>query len=96
MDFNCRRRTSPSRSSWGAFELVARYDTFRVDSKAFDLGFATGTDRVNTFTTGLNWYPHNMVVVKFNYVRNALADHLTALKGKDRENLFLTRFQVEF
>lgn len=81
---------------WGAFELLARYDTLRVDDKAFDLKYAAGTDRVNTFTMGLNWYPHNMVVVKFNYVHNSFADHLKELKGDDREDLFLTRFQVEF
>ncbi|MBI2875418.1 MAG: hypothetical protein HYY20_00895 [Candidatus Tectomicrobia bacterium] len=81
---------------WGAWELLARYDTLRVDDKAFDLGFATGTDRVNTLTMGLNWYPHNMVVVKFNYVHNDFADDLGALKGDDQEDLFLTRFQVEF
>ncbi|OGW18370.1 MAG: hypothetical protein A3G93_02495 [Nitrospinae bacterium RIFCSPLOWO2_12_FULL_45_22] len=86
----------PQKSGWGAWELLARYDTLRADDDIFDLGYATGTDRINAFTVGLNWYPHNMVTVKFNYVHNSYDDNLKELEGDDSEDLFLTRLQVEF
>jgi phosphate-selective porin OprO/OprP len=86
----------PSKGSWGAWELVARYDTLRIDKDIFTLGYGIGTNRIRTFTLGLNWYPYNMVTMRLNYVRNSYKDNLEELKGDDKEGIFLTRFQVEF
>jgi phosphate-selective porin OprO/OprP len=84
------------KSSWGAWEVVARYDTMRVDEEIFDLGYASGSDEINSITMGLNWYPHNMVTIRFNYVHNSYDDNLSDLGGDDKEDLFLSRLQVEF
>jgi len=72
----------PGKRNLGAWELLTRYETMRVDDNAFD--------------RGLNWYPNNMVAVKFNYVHNDFDNDLNQLDGNDQEDLFLTRFQVKF
>ncbi|OGW13205.1 MAG: hypothetical protein A3G93_12115 [Nitrospinae bacterium RIFCSPLOWO2_12_FULL_45_22] len=87
---------NPARGGWGALELAARYESLDVDQGIFKQGFATGTDRVNSFTLGANWYPHNMFRVSLNYVRNEFDDNLSDLKGDDQEDLILSRFQVDF
>jgi len=86
----------PHQGGWGAWEVVARYDTLKIDREVFDSGFGRGTDRVHSLGFGLNWYPHNMFTVKLNYVHNSYADDLEELSGDDQEDLFLTRFQLEF
>lgn len=84
------------KGGWGALELVARIESFGADRGIFKRGFATGTNRVNSFALGANWYPHNMFRISLNYVRNEFDDHLPELKGDDQEDLILSRFQVDF
>ena len=58
-------------------------------------GFGTGSDQVDVFAVGLNWYLNNMVLIRLNYLHNSFDDKLGRLKD-DNEDVFLSRFQVEF
>lgn len=92
---------NPFEGGWGAFELSARVESFGANKLGFATdrdkrGFATSTDRVHSFALGVNWYPHNMFRVSLNYVRNEFGDPLSDLGGDDKEDLVLSRFQVDF
>lgn len=95
---------NPLEGGWGAFELAARVESFGADRGIFKLRpqgqskqrFATGTNRAHSFALGVNWYPHNMFRVSVNYVRNEFDDPLSDLGGDDKEDLVLSRFQVDF
>jgi len=87
---------NPSKGKWGAWELTARYESFDIDEDIFARGYAMGTDSVNSFTLGINWYLHDMLRISLNYVRNEYDDNLADLEGDDEEDLILTRFQVDF
>jgi phosphate-selective porin OprO/OprP len=88
--------------TWGAFELVARYQELDPDDDAFLGGAASFADPVNAaskataYGLGLNWYLNENLKWVLNY------DHTSfdggALGGADRddESVFLTRFALGF
>ena len=88
--------------TWGAFELVARYQEFEADDDAFVGGAASFADPANaarkasTYGLGLNWYLNENLKWVLNY------DHTSfdggAAGGADRadEDVFLTRFGLSF
>jgi phosphate-selective porin OprO/OprP len=88
--------------TWGAFELVARYQEFKADDDAFVGGAASFADpasaarKASTYGLGLNWYLNENLKWVLNY------DHTSfdggAPGGADRadEDVFLTRFALGF
>jgi phosphate-selective porin OprO/OprP len=90
------------RNTWGAFELVGRYQELRVSDDAFAGGDASFADpavaarKASGYTLGLNWYLNQNVKWVLNY------EHTTfdggAPDGEDRptEQALLTRVAVGF
>ena len=91
------RPLDPSKNAWGAWELAARYSVFKSDSDLFKLGMATGTDRAEAFTIGLNWYLNDFLRVIFDFEHTDFDDDVIAGgKTLDDEDAFLVRCQLEF
>jgi phosphate-selective porin OprO/OprP len=92
-----RRRFNPFRSTWGAWELAARYSLFRSDDDLFRLGMASGTSRADAFTVGLNWYLNELLRLTLNYERTEFDDDLM-IGGEllDDEDAILLQTQLEF
>jgi phosphate-selective porin OprO and OprP len=86
----------PSRGTWGAFEVAARWSYVTLNSK----GIAGGIE--NNFTFGLNWYLNQNARWMFNYIfadldkrRNILTPNINdTFAGKS--HIVGTRFQVDF
>jgi len=87
----------PGKEGWGAWEVAARYEEFFVNESLITQGFATGTDRVDALSFGLNWWPNAHTRLMFDYVVNIFSDGVLA-SGEimDKENLFLIRTQYDF
>jgi phosphate-selective porin OprO/OprP len=93
---------SLAKATWGAFELVARYQELDPDDDAFVGGAASFADPANAasqataYGLGLNWYLNENLKWVLNY------DHTSfdggAADGADREDedVFLTRFALGF
>jgi phosphate-selective porin OprO/OprP len=89
-------------NTWGAFELVARYQEFDPDDDAFVGGAASFADpatnarKAETYGLGLNWYLNENLKWVLNYEHTSF-DGGAAL-GADRadEDVFLTRFGLTF
>jgi len=98
-NFNIKER------KWGAWGIGFRYEQFEANQGVYDNLVFEGQSvrRANTFTAALNWYLNSMVRFAFNYSRTTFAQPLflgTSPEGysyyRDVENLWLTRFQLEF
>ena len=91
--------------NWGAWALAFRLEKFNAERIIYehlisDEYFVRGAD---AFTFALNWYLNSMVRICFNYSRYDFSSPLylgTDEKGKamyvDNEDIFATRFQIEF
>jgi len=82
---------------WGAWGAALRFEQFFINSSPFNLGFATGSDRVDSITAGLNWWPNKHIRFMLNYVLNNFSDPI--LIGSDleeAENQILGRVQYNF
>lgn len=92
----------PNGESWGAFELVARYQELEIDAQAFAGGAASFADpatqprKAAAYTVGLNWRLNENVKWQINY------EHVSyrggAADGADRDDskAILTRFAIGF
>ena len=77
--------------------MVGRYQTLKTDRGLLDLGLARGTDKAQSVTIGLNWYPNKHIRFQFNYDHAWFDDELIIQSAKlDSENTFITRFQYDF
>ncbi len=86
----------PKSSSWGALELVGRYDYMKLDNDFFKKRFSDKnayTDRVRSFTFGINWFLNNAALFRINYSHIDFDDYIKEAKGDD-EDLILGRFQL--
>jgi len=90
--------------TWGAFEVVGRYSTLKIDDAAFPTfaSVATNADEAKAFGIGLNWYLSKTVAFKFDYYHtkfgfapNAPAT-LTPQILRHDEQAFISRFQLSF
>jgi phosphate-selective porin OprO/OprP len=87
--------------TWGAFEVVARYENLRVDQAAFPLFAdpAASANEASTIGVGLNWYLSKAVRATFDYYQTSFENNLllpsAALLRQD-EKALITRFQVAF
>ena len=91
------RPFSLPKRQWGAWEVAVRYSMFQADTDLFRLGIATGADRADAFTLGLNWYLNEFFRITLNYEHTEFDDDLL-IDGEshDDEDAFLTQLQFEF
>lgn len=98
---------SLSDGTWGAFEVVARYEAARIDDDAFVGGAnslanaSTAARGLNGYSVGLNWYLSKTVRASFDgfhtdfkYAPGAAPASNAVIKQD--ENAFITRLQLIF
>jgi phosphate-selective porin OprO/OprP len=90
---------------WGAWGIGFRYQRFEADPKVYDKLVERGNSirRAYAFTIALNWYLNSMMRINFDYSETRFSDDLflgTHPRGysyyEDREQVWVTRFQLEF
>ncbi|MEO7597416.1 MAG: porin [Opitutus sp.] len=91
----------PTAGTWGAFEVVARYENLRVDFGAFPLFAdpAASADEASTAGIGLNWYLNKAVRATFDFYQTSFDNSSlvpTSLLLRQDEKALITRFQVAF
>lgn len=87
----------PRESSWGAFELAARYNKLKVDEKAFPL-FADPTRSAQTATAwavGVNWYLNRNSKFTVDYEQTKFAGGAIAGNRKT-EKIIFSRLQLSY
>jgi len=90
----------PKKGTWGAIQLVARYETFSIDNDLFLKGYADPnkyTDDADGFTLGVNWYLNDRVKAMVNYNRTDFDGYIVK-DGMELENedVVLVRLQLVF
>jgi phosphate-selective porin OprO/OprP len=87
-----------SKGGWGAWQLLGRYERFWItDKKLIDKNIASGTDGINAFSLGLNWWPNIHLKFMLNYIYSSFDDDITVSGQKlDDENAILLRGQFNF
>jgi phosphate-selective porin OprO and OprP len=96
------RPFDPGAGDWGAVELVARVASASVErgtllALATDLG--SQTNRMQSVTVGLNWWPAPNVRVSIDGIREEYAGGIVFMPGGNRESHLygmLVRFQTNF
>jgi phosphate-selective porin OprO/OprP len=87
----------PSKGGWGAWQLVARYQVLRTNDDLLRLGLASGTDKAQSVTVGLNWFPNRHIRFQLNFDHAWFEDEIIVegvpLKS---ENTFTARFLYDF
>lgn len=89
-------------NTWGAFELVARYQEYKADDDAFVGGSASFADPANnarkatTYGLGLNWYFNENLKWVLNYDHTSFDGGAPAGADRADEDVFLTRFALGF
>jgi phosphate-selective porin OprO/OprP len=93
---------SLANDTWGAFELVARYQELDPDDDAFVGGTASFADPANAarkataYGLGLNWYLNENLKWVLNYDRTSFDGGAPGGVDREDEDVFLTRFAVGF
>jgi phosphate-selective porin OprO/OprP len=95
-----RQGFSLEKGTFGAFQVVARYNELKVDSDVFDQGFAdplTQAERARAWGVGLNWYQNRWIKLMFDYERTHF-DGGGGTENADREDesVFFFRTQLAF
>lgn len=92
-----KKEVDPGKGAWGAFELAARYEQATLSKAALTADFAKGSDRVNSWIGGINWYLNDDVKVVFNY---SACDFKKIILINDKlyrkSNTLLLRVQYQF
>ena len=92
-----RTNFDPSQGGWGAWQLVARYQVLTTNEDLLNLGLARGTDKAQSVTIGLNWFPNRHIRFQFNFDHAWFEDEIIVeglpLKS---ENTFTARFLYDF
>ncbi len=92
-----KNNLNPEQGTWGAFEVVSRYEQLQFPSPALRDGLALGTSKVQAFTAGLNWYPNDDIKLAMNFQHFYYPQSLkTENKVLQKENALLLRFQYQF
>lgn len=94
---NPKRVFSIPDGGWGAWEAAFRFEQFFVNEAPFNLGLASGVDRVDAYTWGLNWWLNKHTRLMFNYVLNDFSDSVVlGAESQSSEHLWLGRAQYNF
>jgi phosphate-selective porin OprO/OprP len=100
--FKPNRIFSLADHTWGAWELVARYNVLNVDNAAFTGGAASFADpntqasEASAWTLGVNWYLNENVKWVLNYEQTSFDGGATGGADRVDEKAFLTRVQLAF
>jgi phosphate-selective porin OprO/OprP len=90
----------PRKGTWGAVQLVARYETLSIDEDVFQKGYAnasTYTNDVDGYTLGVNWYLNDGIRAMVNYNRTDFdGDIIKNGKQLKNEDVVLVRIQLVF
>ena len=93
---------SLANDTWGAFELVARYQELDPDDDAFVGGAASFADPANAareataYGVGLNWYLSENLKWILNYDHTSFDGGAPGGADREDEDVFLTRFALGF
>jgi phosphate-selective porin OprO/OprP len=93
---------SLEKGTWGAWELVARYQELTVDDAAFDGGTLSFADpaasarQASGYTLGLNWYLNQNVKWVLNYEHTSFDGGAAGGKDRPDEQAILTRVALGF
>ncbi len=90
----------PKKGTWGAIQLLARYETFSIDNALLLKGYANPdvyTSDADGFTLGVNWYLNEAIRAMLNYNRTEFDGHIIK-DGEElkNEDLVLVRIQLVF
>ena len=91
-----RNGFDPTRGTWGALQLLARYTELNVDDDVFTAGLAAAgaADKAKSFTVGLNWYPATVFKYYLTYERTGFEGGTAPARAD--ENVILFRVQLGF
>ncbi|GIW72504.1 MAG: porin O [Planctomycetota bacterium] len=85
----------PLAGGWGAWQVGFRWDVVDVEGRlASDR--IRGTDRVDAFTFGLNWYLNRFVKVQANYTRIVYEDDTGVARIQSNEDVVFFRLALEY
>jgi phosphate-selective porin OprO/OprP len=93
---------SLDKGTWGAFELVGRYQELRVDDDTFAGGAASFADpaaaarRASGYSLGLNWYLNQNVKWVLNYEHTSFDGGAPGGADRPTEQALLTRVALGF
>ena len=95
---------SPTKGTWGAYQIAARYGELHVDDAVFDDGFANLANSAKTareLTVGLNWYLNRFLKWQLNFGHTwfdggANGSQPGATSNRAAENVIVTRFQIQY
>ena len=93
---------SLANNTWGAFELVARYQEIDPDDDAFVGGAASFADPANAareataYGVGVNWYLNENLKWVLNYDHTSFDGGAPGGADREDEDVFLTRFALGF
>ena len=93
---------SLANNTWGAFELVARYQEIDPDDDAFVGGAASFADPANAareataYGVGVNWYLNENLKWVLNYDHTSFDGGAPGGADREDEDAFLTRFALGF
>jgi phosphate-selective porin OprO/OprP len=99
-----RRPFNPREGSWGALQLVGRYEVLDIDPAAFP-SFADQTTSARSaaaWSVGLNWYLNRNLMVKTSFSHTAFTGgggvgaSAPATVTRKPENVLFTRIQLAF
>ena len=94
-----RSSLNPSLTSFGAFEVAARYTGWEIDDDVFPTfanPFASAS-KAQAFTVGVNWYPNRWLKLQLDYERTWF-DGGAPGSNNNRlpEGVILTRLQIAY
>jgi phosphate-selective porin OprO/OprP len=93
------RPFDPARGQWGALELAARVNGFRVDGEAFAAGVLDLDRSVRTaraWAVGVNWYLNRNVKQVAAFERTVFTGGAPGGADRDAENALFVRTQLSF
>jgi phosphate-selective porin OprO/OprP len=90
----------PSKGTWGALQLVSRWNQLSVDDDTFKLlDPSKSASQVTAWAIGANWYLNKNAIIKADFENvnfNGGAGSTTKVTDRATEKVFATRFQLAF
>ncbi|HEY7461658.1 MAG TPA: porin [Gemmatimonadota bacterium] len=87
----------PTAGTWGAVEVEARYERFRLDTDHVFTLKSGQTDEIGQLWLGASWYWNPNVVFRVNFIHTNF-EHPVSIGGvlEDTEDSIFTRLQLSF
>jgi len=88
----------PSKGTWGALEVAARYEELYLDPDNFRDGVsavATSIQRAQAYAFGFNWYLNNAARFTTDYFQTTF-DKGSAMGDRPNEKVVISRWQLVF